>query len=145
MKTPAEDTRIVPGHCARTWQSCDYWQGRTHLFHERTYCRTLPRNPHRNDPRPASLAALAWLTGGSAPHSVQWFSGSLTEAEARAVCARNPGIGYRPEFYPAEDGPALFFLSCDDTDRALTFTHTADFRNYCATQGKIEESSTAAA
>ena len=125
--------RIIPHHCARNWQSCDYHVGRTHLFHERCYVRSLP-SLARRQPTPA---ALHWLATGPSPDDTeQWFDGGGTKAEIEALAAKHGGFAHE-EHYPEDPDNPGYFLAFKDTEKALAFCRTADFDALCATMAKL--------
>ncbi len=134
MKFTDDQIDIRPGHCARTWQSCDYYLGNTELFHERTFTRTLPPAGHLGH----SPAALLWAAlGPGCDNAHQWLPGHGTQAEIEALAAKVGGTAHALEtFYPPETGPAPYFLAFRDTDEALAFCRTADFDKLCLTMEK---------
>jgi hypothetical protein len=128
MKFRDEDVTIQPGYCARTWQSCDYYVGETHLFHERVAMRmpavTL-RKPNVRLRHPLTPAETFWLAFG--PESVprQWMPGGGTRAEMQTLADKHGG--YIIEAFYAPEGADDWFLAFRDTDKALAFCRTEDF------------------
>jgi len=90
----------------RTWDSCDYFAGPVHLFHERTYFSSN------------------WLVP---VYSSQWIGGLLTLAEAEEICKRWPALSPMREFYAEESEVRAWFLSCKDNAEAIRFCQSADF------------------
>ena len=134
MKFTDNQIEIRPGHFTRSWQSCDYYLGRTKLFHERTYARALP--PNRG--KAATPAQLFWLSGGSGlgDSSHQWLPGGGTRAEMEVLAEKHGGHALE-EFY-AEEGADSYFLAFSDTEKALAFCRTSDF-DRLATMEKLAE------
>ena len=133
MKFTDDEIRIIPGFCARDWQSCDYWAKGVELFHERTYVRWAPAPflGHQRTP-----AEVHWLSGGPAENSEQWFPGRGTEAEIEGIAKTHGGFVHE-EFYPADDDQPLYFLAFDDTSKALAFCRSRDFDRLCLTLEKV--------
>lgn len=95
------------------------------------------RSPPPGQRGPLTPAQAFALCQGS-DRCEQWFSGGLTEAEAREVCARHVALGltYQEEHYPDDDAAPFFFLVANDTNNALAFCQTDDFATHCATMEK---------
>jgi hypothetical protein len=126
------EIQIIPGYCARTWQSCDYWAQGVELFHERTYVRWAPAPflGHQRTP-----AEAHWLAGGPGLDSVsQWMPGSGTRKEIGALAQKYAGHSVRSHYAP-EDADD-YFLAFRDTEKALAFCRTADFDALCLTMEK---------
>ena len=128
-----DEIEIIPGHCARTWQSCNYHVRGQNLFHERTFARMRPTGS-RQEMTPAELC---WLSGGPAlENKHQWFPGRGTEAEIEVIAKKHGGFAHE-EFYPVKDEKPLYFLAFDDTAKALAFCRTMDFDQLCLTMEKV--------
>ncbi len=134
MKFTDDEIVIEPGHETRSWQSCNYSVRGQHLFHERTYMRSVPRNLS-SSPRP--LGVTYWLAN-SGVRSEQWLPGYGSQGEIEALAAKHGGHALE-DFYPdEEEGQApLHFLAFRDTDKALAFCRTKDFDRLCLTMEKV--------
>lgn len=126
MTFDPEQVRIEPEHETRRWQSCDYFTADgVRLFHERTYARTAPRGVVR------TLASALWLADSDMSSS-QWIEGQDTRAKVEALALKHGGEA-RECFYsmtgdhPDDNAEPLYFLSFNDTDKALAFCQTDDF------------------
>jgi hypothetical protein len=133
-----EQIRIEPHHETRRWQSCDYFVGQQHLFHERSFVRTRP--PSRLPPTPAQLF---WVSGGPdlGESTIQWFDGLGTYAEVNELARKHDGVA-EPEFYPEDPENPAYFLAFNDTEKALAFCRTDDFDALCITVAKLAASPT---
>lgn len=128
---------IVPGHGTRKFSTADYYVGRTHLFHERTYANRIPswvRDPLRALEVPA---VSRWASQGSLSNCEQWLPGRGTKEEIEALAAKHGGFAFE-EFYPADCSKPLYCLGFRDTERAMAFCRTKDFDDLCATMAKFE-------
>jgi hypothetical protein len=127
--------RIEPGHETRQWQSCTYYVGDVDLFHERTYVRSRPLSVRRQAPTPAEAH---WL--GSGPNmgdsTEQWFGGLGSKRIIEALAAKHGGHA-NEDFYPADPDRPEYFLSFNDTEKALAFCRTDDFDALCLTLAKL--------
>jgi len=132
MKFTDDQIEIRPGHLARTWQSCDYYVGRTKLFHERTNLRSLPQGQRT----PMTPAQRHFITFAPEPIARQWLPGGGTRAEMEKLAKKHGGHALE-EFY-AEEGADSYFLAFSDTDKALAFCRTADF-DRLATMEKLAD------
>ena len=133
MKFTDDQIEIKPGHLARTWQSCNYYVGRTRLFHERSNIRSIPSNQRG----PMTPAQLYFAAGAQEPNGEQWLPGSGPRAQMEKLGEKYGGYAVE-EFY-AEEGADSYFLAFNDTEKALAFCRTADFDKLCATMGKLED------
>ncbi len=134
----SNEIRIVPGHIQRNWQSCEYYRGDIHLFHERTFVRLLPRTG--SIPRNRTPAERYWSLGGpELSDSVQWFDGLVTLEQAKEICERHKELGleYEEDHYPPEDAPMMYFLTTHSNDNAMKFIETEDFKTHCLTMEKV--------
>ncbi len=133
-----DDIRIEPGHFQRTWQSCDYYVGRTELFHERTYMRSPPPMRAGVGVRSLTPAQSLWLAGGPDPgdNTEQWLPGGGTKAEIEALAIKHGGFAHE-EHYPEDEANPGYFLAFNDTEKALAFCRTPDFDALCATMEKL--------
>ena len=132
MNFTDDEIEIIPGHCARTWQSCNYRVRGQNLFHERTFARMRPTRSRKE----MTPAEVHWLSGGPAENSEQWFPGRGTEAEIEVIAKQHGGFVHE-EFYPADDDQPLYFLAFDDTSKALAFCRSRDFDRLCLTLEKV--------
>jgi len=114
MKFTEDQITIKPHHQARLWDSCDYFAGEIHLFHERTY---FPYNVFR------PVCSEQWLDGGG------------TEAEMTALAAKHGGKAMK-QFY-AEEGVDAYFLAFNDNEKAIAFCRTEDFDKLVLTLDKM--------
>lgn len=106
---------IKPRHCARLWQSCDYFVNGIELFHERTY---FPYSVFKE------ITTSQWLPVGG------------TLVEISALAAKYGGEAAEAHYAP--EGSDSYFLSFSDTDKALAFCRTNDFDSFL-TLDKIKE------
>jgi hypothetical protein len=118
-----DEIEIRPGHQTRHWQSCDYFVGRTHLFHERAYLRSAPAGARSSTP-----AGLLWLASGPALEDAteQWFDIHGTRDEIETLAAAHGGEAIE-SFYPEDEGNPDYFLAFRSTDRALAFCRSKAF------------------
>lgn len=130
-----EQIRIEPGHETNRWQSCDYFVGDQHLFHERTYIRRRPFFARRQAPTPAESH---WLAGGPSldESTTQWFDGLGSKRMIEALAEKHGGRAVE-DFYPVDHDNPEYFLAFDDTEKALAFCRTADFDALCLTLAKL--------
>lgn len=132
MKFTDKEIEIKPGHVARTWRSCNYYVGRTHLFHERKSICSIPQN-QRTRTTPAQLHFFAFARE---PIGEQWIPGGGTRAEMESLAKKYGGHAVE-EFY-AEDGADAYFLAFNDTEKALAFCRTKDFDELCVSMEKLK-------
>ncbi len=130
MRFSDDEIVIEPGHCARTWQSCNYVVRGQHLFHERTYVNTRPASR-----RAPTLAESLFSCSGSLDRVEQWFHGLGTQKEIEELAAKHGGEAIE-EFHPGDPAHPLYLLSFDDTDKAIAFARTDDFDLLCLTMAK---------
>ncbi len=128
-----EDIRIVPGSVGSRSQSCEYWRGKTYLFTELTFVRLMPKM-RMGKPNPLSHT-FAFAFGPGLDKTRQIFGGQMSKADAKAVCKRHKGFSMSEEQYPEEDQPPRYYLTCENTETALAFTKTADFKKFCIIPG----------
>lgn len=128
MKFDPQNITIKPGHCARNWQSCDYFApDGTELFHERTYGMRIAPKTNRK-----TLAQTFWLAAGE-PHSVQWTNAVGAKDKIDRLAAKHGG--HTMECFYSE---GTFFLAFKDTEKAIAFCLTEDFDKHVLTMDKVE-------
>ena len=132
-----DQIRIVPGYEARNWQSCDYYVGRTELFHERIFPVVLYGKRGLLSRLLETKTQAERETVVNTPDPVeQWLPGLGTRKEIEALATKHGGR-VMEEFYPEDPTNPFYFLAFDDTDKALAFCRTPDFDALCASMGKI--------
>lgn len=138
MKFTDDQIEIKPGHFARSFQTCDYYVGHTHLFHERTYHTNLCGKRGLLSRLIGAKSQKERDTIAAEPDkNAQWMPGGGTAAEMEKL-AKKHGGHIIEEFY-AEEGSDSYFLAFNDTEKALAFCRTADFDKLCATMEKRED------
>ena len=138
MNFQDNDIHIEPGHQTRRWQSADYFVGRTHLFHERTYVNSIPAEVRYKSKMLEVPGVAHWAAGGSIENCAQWFSGRDAKDKIEALAQKHGGRAHE-EFYPADEAAPLYFLAFNDNEKALAFCRTKDFDALCLTMEKIAE------